>query len=606
MTVQNRVWLLVLGAVAICLPATSARAVAGPQLLVIKLGTPSKSVPFMPGRKTSDPTERFDLRRYAFNFPIEQAAIGDIDNDGQGEVVVFSDYEKRVGEFLDDDYLGYSVTFALSIYKPTPQGLILLWSDLGSLGYGYNTEMSGIDSLGGIGDIDGSGKNGLIVRPGVSDVSFPVELLYWQGDKLVKVWSTDNLDRVSASPSLPNIDKISGYGVLGVSVGVVDGGGVRGLAGMLTLTSSGPSSKPGQWRNQLVYGNIRDGTFVVTDIPSSTSTILDEPEQRFQPPLGGIERGGRSEVLRELAVLEGNTPPEAAKAAIWTLISALAPSPGEPGLNNQDFDDPAIVSRFRAVLLKEKNPDVIQSLIRLFRFTKGDEFAPALEELLKKRQPDAIQKEATAGLASLRTQEIVPDLIQRIMTGDAESVGFATVQLCKIHTEQSTQYLIKSLNRPNSRLLDTIQELIRRQAREAVPSLKVLLKSHDEGQGLAATSALLALDPSYAREILTAGEDPFAMRMLAGSLSIVSSGGLSIETLEKMAMTKTEDIRIRKNALLSLKAGRYCNVNYVIWLHREKREEPFLRFLEVTADDPQSDPEMRKTSREILEIPYPH
>ena len=317
--------------------------------------------------------------------------------------------------------------------------------------------------------------------------------------------------------------------------------------------------------------------------------------------------GGKPTVFRELRILESSSGASVRLNAVYALMGAIEPMTGAADVTRSDFDDDRIMSRFQAVMAKEDDDKVKESLAQLFLLIGDKRFTSSLWTSLERTRTEPARREIIKTLAGLGDQRSMPHLVQYLRSGDAASVEIATFGFGRFRNDETTRYLIESLGRPNTQigLSQTVGELSGRQAGGAVPALKKLMLTKDEGVGLNVIPGLLNLDRGYAREILAKGDDPFSMNILAGSLSIASSGDFSIARLEGMAMDKKEDIRVRKNILVALRSGRYWNVNYVRWLYSEQYEKKFLEFLRATAADSGENRLLREECRRILAIPQP-
>lgn len=115
----------------------------------------------------------FMIRTTTFRYCVEQVRVGDINNDGNNELVFLG------GDSLPKDVIGYP--YHLCITKWDTSGLHMLWDDSTKLGYGVRNMP---DFLLPIADVTNRGYNQMLISRSQSDVS-PTEynLLEWNDKK---------------------------------------------------------------------------------------------------------------------------------------------------------------------------------------------------------------------------------------------------------------------------------------------------------------------------------------------------------------------------------------------------------------------------------------
>ena len=160
---------------------------------------------------------------------------GDIDNDGMEELITFSHNKKD--EKHHEDNISYSLI--LTVYKFKKTGLELIWTDDAKFGYGYSNVVPQGDTLAGIGDIDNSGRNRLMIIHPSSDVSADsYDFLIWKNGVLKKEYvdavfegkyMTKSGDITGISFSEFNGKKLLRAGLLDYSTGTINGIEVYGL-----------------------------------------------------------------------------------------------------------------------------------------------------------------------------------------------------------------------------------------------------------------------------------------------------------------------------------------------------------------------------------------
>ena len=220
------------------------------------LATAPAFIPLRSSAKNADVA--FSTSNYAFPGEIEPPVLGDINNDGRDELLVFLHYRRDTTE---EGASG--VEFALAIYTIEPKGLKLLWTDNGDFEYGCCSDIAtGSDDMLGVGDIDGSGKNKLFVWLSVSDVSFPYSLLVWKDGRLEKESTWNFINQISSIPSATTGTPLSGQVQ---ELALVKTGGRRVLKGtFIAVPGIGASEKEYERAEKKeIYGFIRDGRFEV-------------------------------------------------------------------------------------------------------------------------------------------------------------------------------------------------------------------------------------------------------------------------------------------------------------------------------------------------------
>jgi hypothetical protein len=120
-------------------------------------------------------------RIFRFDEIIDKAGLGDINNDGTDELILFSHKKESETNYTD---MPNGYIFNLNVYKIGDDKADLLWSDNGTLQYG-NPDVTPPDDMGSVGDIDNSGQNILIIRHARSDMSPAVfDFLQWENNAL--------------------------------------------------------------------------------------------------------------------------------------------------------------------------------------------------------------------------------------------------------------------------------------------------------------------------------------------------------------------------------------------------------------------------------------
>jgi hypothetical protein len=223
---------------------------------------PDKFIPL----KESHDNQKFDLNNFSFNEIVDRILFGDIDNDGKDELITFMHIPEKPAPG-DVECISYH----LNIYKIEPNGLRLLWTDRGALGYGGCPAIVGIgQDLYFVKDFDNLRTNALIISKGHSDVS-PMRFDFYTWDKNKKVLITHARDVKFEKESIVwgNLKTPVEGMILGIQPAMHNGKSMMlASEGELVKSTETYNGQPG--RDVLVfkeiYGMIKGTKFIVADL----------------------------------------------------------------------------------------------------------------------------------------------------------------------------------------------------------------------------------------------------------------------------------------------------------------------------------------------------
>jgi hypothetical protein len=307
-------------------------------------------------------------------------------------------------------------------------------------------------------------------------------------------------------------------------------------------------------------------------------------------------------VLNELSVLEDSASAKARESAVLYLGNGINPAVGQAFLTKNDFSGDGIKSRISTVLSKEESKDVQIALVSLIEALNDPIYIPDLTALCNRTPSELVKLRIILARSTLGDSTVIPYLAAYFHRIGAWDDYHVILGLCKFNTDTTTKLLVESLLRPKHAysLQIPVDELVKRHALVAVPSLKEVMATKNYSDGLSVFSGLVQLDTNYVKDILSDSTDEFALKVLGFSAAIKKAGRCTIPVLQSMAMDKKTNAAIRINALVALRIGYYNIKNYARRL--TGKESEFFARLTATVADQAEDSRVNDECQKIIAI----